>query len=290
MRIEFYRFSTNSEQKEKWIAAINRKNWQPSNSSRICSTHFISGKLSSDRLLPDFAPTLFSFTQSPAKRRGDRDLQRYQQLSASKRRRIESESLRSFPCASVDSVEAPGVVTESVTPVSIQSPSKHASVGFETSLTMKGITRLEDQMKEIIDENISLKEKLHKYCLNRSSFQGDDKLTVFYTGLQSFAVLDAIFRFVSSAVPENSRAALNVSQQFVLVLMKLCLGAPDQDLAYQFGVSQSTVSRVLSKWIDVLFIKLQPLIKWPNQEDILATMPSEFKAKFPRCVVNNRLF
>ena len=32
-------------------------------------------------------------------------------------------------------------------------------------------------------------------------------------------------------------------QQFVMILMKLCLNLEDQDLAYRFGVNQSTIAR-----------------------------------------------
>ena len=63
-----------------------------------------------------------------------------------------------------------------------------------------------------------------------------------YTGLQSFATLMAIFRYVSALVMSGPRTTLTAFQQFLMVLIKLRLNLVDQDIAYRFGVHQSTVS------------------------------------------------
>ena len=39
--------------------AIRRKNWQPTNSSYVCSDHFVRHKKSDDELSPDFVPSVF---------------------------------------------------------------------------------------------------------------------------------------------------------------------------------------------------------------------------------------
>jgi len=40
----FYRIPFDGERRHRWIAAIRRKDWQPSKYSRICSEHFLQGK------------------------------------------------------------------------------------------------------------------------------------------------------------------------------------------------------------------------------------------------------
>ena len=40
----FYRFPVDPAQRQKWVAAVNRKNWSPSECSRLCSDHFVSSK------------------------------------------------------------------------------------------------------------------------------------------------------------------------------------------------------------------------------------------------------
>ena len=71
-------------------------------------------------------------------------------------------------------------------------------------------------------------------------------------------------------------------QQFLMVLIK---NLGDQDLAYRFGVNQSTVSRHFKRWIDVMHVRLSPLVKWPNRNELMKTMPMEFRNNFQLCVV-----
>ena len=73
--------------------------------------------------------------------------------------------------------------------------------------------------------------------------------------------------------------------QFVMILMKLCLNLGDQDLAYRFGVNQSTIARHVKKWIDILYIRLGPLVKWPDRGELVRTQPMEFRKSFGKCVV-----
>ena len=70
-----------------------------------------------------------------------------------------------------------------------------------------------------------------------------------------------------------------------MILMKLCLNLGDQDLAYRFGVNQSTIPRHVKKWIDILYIQLGPLVKWPDRGELIRTLPMEFRKSFGKCVV-----
>ena len=67
--------------------------------------------------------------------------------------------------------------------------------------------------------------------------------------------------------------------------MKLRLNLGDQDLGYRFGVNQSTISWYFKKWIDVMHVRLSPLVKWPSREELIKTMPMEFRKNFKQCVV-----
>jgi hypothetical protein len=77
----------------------------------------------------------------------------------------------------------------------------------------------------------------------------------------------AMFNFLAPCVEYGKRSVLSRFQQMIVVLMKLCLYIGDQDIAFRFGVNQSTVSRSFSKWIDVMCIRLKPLIKWPERDE-----------------------
>ena len=75
--MSFYRFPVNSERRAKWISAINRKNWKPSEYSWLCSDHFAGGRKCDDVLSPAYITTIFSFISSTAKRKLSVDLIRY---------------------------------------------------------------------------------------------------------------------------------------------------------------------------------------------------------------------
>ena len=64
----------------------------------------------------------------------------------------------------------------------------------------------------------------------------------------------ALFNFISPSVEIGNRSVLSAFQHMIVVLMKLRLNLGDQDIAYRFGVNQSTISRCFNKWIDVMYI------------------------------------
>ena len=65
-----------------------------------------------------------------------------------------------------------------------------------------------------------------------------------------------------------------------MVLMKLRLNVPHQDLGYKFGVSQSTVSRTFAHWLFIMDVRLCPLMRWPEREELWKTLPQCFKFSF----------
>ena len=62
-KLSFYRFPADSERRLKWIAAVQRKNWEPTKCSWICSAHFVSGRKSEDPLSPDYVLSLLGMYQ-----------------------------------------------------------------------------------------------------------------------------------------------------------------------------------------------------------------------------------
>ena len=78
------------------------------------------------------------------------------------------------------------------------------------------------------------------------------------------------------------RSALTPFQQLLITLMRLRLNLSGQDLAYRFRVHNSTICMHV---IAVLYVRLQPLIIWPDRDILRKTMPMDFRMYCPTCVV-----
>ena len=91
--LQLYRFPTESSRSARWIAAVDRKNWELNQYTWICSAHFVGGVKSSDPASPAYVPSLFCHVKSPVKRKAENDMQRYNRTNACKKRRLET-SLR----------------------------------------------------------------------------------------------------------------------------------------------------------------------------------------------------
>ena len=158
-----------------------------------------------------------------------------------------------------------------------------------------------DVSTEIVDENIEMNNESSSHDAScqtdefgymfhqrgyeaptRYFFDSDDKV-LFYTGLPSYEILMVVLEHVSPFVARKT-LSLDRFQEFVMVLMKLRLNVPLQDLAYRFKVSQPTVSRIFSSWLVVMDNRLSPLVSWPEREHLWRTMPQCFMYSFGRKV------
>ena len=95
-----------------------------------------------------------------------------------------------------------------------------------------------------------LKKQLLNIEISRQAFSENDEKTKFYTGIPNFVLLIHVFNLVATPVKHTSTNDLSQFQEFLITLMKLKLTSPFQHLAFRFGISVSTVSRVFDKWID----------------------------------------
>ena len=120
--------------------------------------------------------------------------------------------------------------------------------------------------------------KTAKRPFDREDMLDDDKVA-FYTGLPTLKLLDALYGHIAPHITRRSLTLTNY-QELVMVLMKLRLDIPYRDLAYRFGVSISTVSRIFSSWLTTMEIRLSPLIYWPEREELWQTMPQCFQYSF----------
>ena len=70
-------------------------------------------------------------------------------------------------------------------------------------------------------------------------------------------------------------------EQFFLTLVRLHLGLLELDLANRFGIAKSTVSRIVSTWVNLMFHSLKDLERYPRWHIVKKYMPEVFKKEYP---------
>ena len=147
------------------------------------------------------------------------------------------------------------------------------------------IKALKEELKSchatINELSTRLQEQLPPFCEESVK---DDKFVLYYTGLPNVKVLKAIFKHVLKTMPSERINQLTPFQEFMCTLQKLRSNTPLQGLAYQFGVSKATISRIFSRWLIQMDIRLQDLILWPDRESLQKTMPICFQESFGKKV------
>ena len=132
----------------------------------------------------------------------------------------------------------------------------------------------------------------------------NDDAIQFYTGFCDFQALKICYEFLGTSVHHlkywgsnskvnsvefrgTSRAMTPLNELF-LVLCRLRCGLLEKDLAFRFQVSQSTVSRILTTWINALYFKFKDISLWPSKQRVDHFMPQLFKDFYPstRCIID----
>ncbi len=137
----------------------------------------------------------------------------------------------------------------------------------QTDLNMDTMKRQENYMQVVTEELMLAKSQLLASKFSKESFDNNNELTKFYTGVPTFQMLNHVFDLVAPHVKTTSQNALDQFQEFILVLIRMKLNSPLQDLAFRFNISVPTASRIFDKWIHVMSIRLKFLIKWPDRDE-----------------------
>ena len=136
-----------------------------------------------------------------------------------------------------------------------------------------------------VRERRMIEERLKETMMDEDSFRDNDGKVLFYTGFTNWKILFVVFNFVQSHIAATGHTSLSPFQQLLLTLMRLRLSLSVQDLGYRFGIHKSTVCRIFSSILEVLFARLKYLIIWPSRDVLRKTLPMDFRKHCPKCVV-----
>jgi len=110
-------------------------------------------------------------------------------------------------------------------------------------------------------------------------------VTIFFlnVGIEEWCVFESVCNLVYPFLPEGVK--LTKFKMVIMFFMKIRLNSLDEDLAFRFGVHQSTVSRNFHRVLNVMHDRLSPLIVWPERGVLMQTMPASFRKFFRKCAV-----
>ncbi len=196
---------------------------------------------------------------------------RYQRAIERNEKRRRSESCDTlFSPSEVTIAQAVAVTSESVS---------HQTVSCQTELlscdvvSKEEFDNLKEELEKIKKEHHELLMKSTEREVNQVPSQyrpfdedyfkvSDDKVR-FFTGLTNWDILSKLFQFVLPHFVAHS--SLSKFQQLSLTLMRLRLGSTGVELGYHFGIHPSTVCRIFSDVVGMLYVRTKFLIVWPER-------------------------
>ena len=236
----------------------------------------LPGEKSDDKDSPAYVPLLFCFTDSPAKRRANHDLERWRALK--RRHQVIEEGTSTTEEQSAEEPSPEPSLDQEIDIMMLTE--SHRSLSCQTDVTVLDLAKMEA-------ENKQMKEELKLFYENnlgypkKEQLQEDKKLLKFYTGLECFTVFMALFEFITKDLVHSKHHKISAFYCHLLTLMKLRLNLKHCDLAFRFNVCHSTISRILSKWIHLMDMKMSDVfIKLPDRDAIQRTMPFCFRVHY----------
>ncbi|CAN7987258.1 unnamed protein product [Ixodes hexagonus] len=158
------------------------------------------------------------------------------------------------------------------------------------------VLKLTRHMELLEDSNQKLQQKLsRRFSINCFKDRPDD--VQFYTGLPNYDAYLSLLQHLnpgssgenikmwSTSYSQGSKQgrprSLPPHDELFLVLVRLRLGLLERDLAFRFGISTSTVSRLCITWISYLYQHLGHFSLWLTRQEVDEAMPPAFREKYP---------
>ena len=145
------------------------------------------------------------------------------------------------------------------------------------------LQELHRRRKELEEENENHRSK----CVLLDQVRLDDRKFQFWTGFPNYEIFTALFNYLEgvgaigrmrhwrgsemfSKDPYPKKAAriakLTPEEELFMVLVRLRVGLTITDLALRFGISESSVSKIFTSWINLLFFHLKDLCEMSECE------------------------
>lgn len=216
---------------------------------------FIPGQKSEDPLSPDYVPSIFAHTKSPAKRRAQDIVKKYDLRQKLKKKKLQMSSRNEAARTLLSlSTTVPGFEEDTENAVAVCNNISN-EIMCQTSLSGEDIEILQQECQLLRSETFELKEKLGLDFFQQKSLENLDKLKTL-TGLHSYDVFMAIFDLVKPFLKDTPH--LTGFQQLLITIMRL----------------KENENEIL----------VSACVLWPKREHVQTSMPMCFRKSFKHCM------
>ena len=159
---------------------------------------------------------------------------------------------------------------------------------------------IQDLQKVVLELKTKLQEaesKLSRCLFRLENIKDNDTMIKFYTGFSDYETLMAFYQEVLEAdamvmrqwsgrrseshyddVKVGPSYKLPLQEQFFFTLVRLRLGLLELDVANRFGISQASVSRITTTWINLMYHSLKTMETFPSLHVVKKYMPEAFNS------------
>ncbi len=148
------------------------------------------------------------------------------------------------------------------------------------------LERERDHVRSCLSQEVAQAKKNRHFGFD--TIKDNNQKICFYTGFPTFNTLSACYKLLNpeECLREDTKRSCKESKipymdQFFLTLMRLRLGLFEHDLADRFKISQSSVHRIIKRWVNFMYLRLGSINIWLPPEVIKRTMPESMREKFP---------
>ena len=279
------------KRRDGFLAAISREDLDMTvlHKYKVCERHFHSGKRAYlyNTTDPDWLPTLHLGHKehgSAVTRSLDPSVDRWKRAQEREKWKRIEELLAALVTEEIQSIVAEEIRLVAVE--QIETARQYFKPADHHECSSK-IEALQMELGKCKVHTVALTAEINKLTFAEECLVDNDFVKV-HTGLPNAkvvkAVFEHVFEHVSKTLPSDGVTKLSPFQEFMCVLLKLRMNSSLEYLAYRFGISPSTISRIFLKWLKQMDLRLSNLIMWPDRDALRKTMPACFQESFGKKV------
>ncbi|XP_065676495.1 uncharacterized protein LOC136092360 isoform X2 [Hydra vulgaris] len=169
----------------------------------------------------------------------------------------------------------------------IDSPKQSAQINLTTSIENPERGAIYVEMNNLCEETYNLCLKVSDLKLKPSSSFSYANISMYkkkcvtLTGLE-FDVLEKLLLYLIAKISDGRNSKEEMYYQIMVCIIKLRHNYTFEMIAFICNIVKQTAINCFWKWIDIMYLKLNCLIKMQKRDPLFDTIPAVFKAKFPR--------